>query len=339
MKFWFEHGAWASRKARQQIASLQPDAVRRIAVIRHAALGDMVLVRPFLRELRRHFPNAELTLSIVSHYTYGAPLELVEHVHIMYGNDRREVPLREQIRRARELGPQDLIFDQANTTRSHWLCLLSQAKLRIGFPYRSWQRHVFYDAAVWRSDLQYEADTLLDMLRLFGFKPRMPMVFDLPGQAAPSSRPYLLYFPTASIIKKCWPVERFTQLIEQLALAYPAYDHLVLQGIAAWETIEPIMQSLDKYTNIIGRKSVSLEDTTSVIKGATLVIANDTGVRNLAIAANTPTLGIFFYSPIPFRYLPRYGLHEAVFEPDGAMPAVAAVYATANALLQRISKS
>ncbi|MBI3561224.1 MAG: glycosyltransferase family 9 protein [Gammaproteobacteria bacterium] len=332
MKFWFERGAWASAKAKRIITDLIPAQVRRVAVIRHAALGDMVLLRPFLLELRRCFPNAQLTLSMVSHYTYGAPVDLVDQVHTMYGSDQRQVSVREQIRRAQALGPQDIIFDQASTTRSHWLCLLSQAKLKVGFPYRPWQRYVFFDAVVWRSDFQFEAETMLDMLRLLGFKPRAPLVFDLPGPARVHHKPYMVYFPTASVGSKCWPQAHYTQLIERLAVAYPQLDHFVLQGVMAWESIDPMMQTLRNYSNVVAIKPTSLEETTGLIKGARVVIANDTGVRNLAIAAQTSTVGIFF-STVPYRYWPKYALHEAVFNPDGSIPAVDDVYTAVSSVL------
>ncbi len=137
MRFWINKGAWASKQARRKIAVLRPQDVTSIAVIRHAALGDMVLTRPFLNELRRSFPGASLTLSVVSNYTRGIPEDLVDRVHVMYGSDRRDVPRREQVRRARTLGYHDIIFDVAATTRSFWLCVLNPARLKIGFPYRS----------------------------------------------------------------------------------------------------------------------------------------------------------------------------------------------------------
>ena len=73
MKFWFTKGAWASKRARKIIKSISADQIKKIAVIRHAALGDMVLTRAFLVEARKAFPNAEITLSVVSNYTRGCP--------------------------------------------------------------------------------------------------------------------------------------------------------------------------------------------------------------------------------------------------------------------------
>ena len=114
MKLWFERGAWASAKGRKRVAALSADNAESIALIRHAALGDMVLIRPFIFELRKFFPNATITLSLVSNYVYGAPEELVDRIHIIYGSDQRNVSKLLQYRKIKELGYHDIIFDMAS---------------------------------------------------------------------------------------------------------------------------------------------------------------------------------------------------------------------------------
>lgn len=332
MKFWFKSGAWASKAAQRKIARLRPEDIRRIAVIRHAALGDLVLTRPFLLELRRHFPNAAITLSIVTNYTRGTPEDLVDRVHVAYGSDRKDVPLREQIRRARELGAHDLLFDLAATPRSFWVCALNRAQLKIGFPYHALQRPLFYDAAVLRTDLKFEAEAMLDMLNLLGCKTEYPLRYALPGAAARRPRPYLVYFPGASLPAKCWPVERFSELIRHMARDYPQFDHLVLEGRAAWESADPVLAGLAQFANVQAAKGVDLDGTIALLKGARMLISNDTGIRNLAIATDTPTVGIFFATP-PFRYWPRLPLHDAVFDAEGRLPSVDAVARAAEGLL------
>lgn len=321
MKLWFKNGAWASKRARRVAAELVPAQIRRIGVIRHAALGDMVLTRPFLIELRRHFPNAFLTLSVVTNYTRGTPADLVDRVHTAYGSDRKDVPLREQIARARELGEQDLLFDLAATPRSFWICALNRARLKIGFPYRALQRPLFYDAAVLRSDFRFEAEVMVDMLNLLGLRSEYPLRYDLPGAPLERERPYVLYFAGASLPDKCWPAERFTELLRHMARRHPAYDHLVLEGRAAWESAERLVAPLSELANVKRIASNELDQTIALVKGARLLIANDTGIRNLAIAAGIATVGIFFATP-PFRYWPRLPLHEVVFNTDGSMPSV-----------------
>jgi ADP-heptose:LPS heptosyltransferase len=62
--------------------------------------------------------------------------------------------------------------------------------------------------------------------------------------------------------------------------------------------------------------------TINFLEQSNLVVSNDTGVRNLAISVDCPTVGIFF-STVPHRYWPRGNdRHEAVFLADGATPTV-----------------
>lgn len=337
MKLWFGNGAWASAKGRQKIQQLGPNDVRRVAVIRHAALGDMILTRPFLREVRRCFPNAHITLSIVTNYTRGTPEDLVDSVHIAYGKDRRDVPFRKQIQKARELGEQDIIFDLAATHRSFWICLLHRKAVRIGFPYHRLQRKLFYDISIYRSDLNFETDCLLDMLNLLGFTTTYPPPFDLPGETRQAERPYIVYFTSASTAIKAWPMGRFAELIKQSARQYPDHDHFVLKGREAWESIDEILTYNKGQKNVAGLEINSLDDTIALIKGASLVVSNDTGIRHLAIAAGVPSIGIFFSSErficLPFRYWPRYGPHEIVLNSEATPPSVEAVSHSMHTLL------
>ena len=163
MKFWFTKGIRASQKSREKVKSLSRDRVKRIAVIRHAALGDMVLARAFLVETRKAFTNAKITLSIVSNYTRGAPEDLVDRLHVVHGTDQRGTPIWKRIKRMRELGRQDIIFDLACTNRSIMTCVLNPATLKIGFPYRKLQARLFYDVATCRSDLNFEVNDMLAM--------------------------------------------------------------------------------------------------------------------------------------------------------------------------------
>ena len=339
MKLWFGNGAWANRKAAAKANALAPEQVKKIAVIRHAALGDMILTRPFLRELRLCFPQASITLSVVTNYTRGTPGDLVDHVHTAYGSDQKNIAIRKQIQRARELGPQDIIFDLAATPRSFWLCLLNKAKLKVGFPYHAGQRKLIYDICIFRSDLQFETDCLLDMLNIFGFTTSFPPLFDLPGEVRQTERPYVVYFTSASTLNKCWPQGHYAELITRLSQEYPEYDHVVLEGREEWESIDEIMVKNKQYTNVQGMNIDSLDETIALIKGARMVISNDTGIRHLAIASQVPSIGIFFsaenHNCLPFRYWPRYK-HEIVLNTDGSIPDIDKVHDIARKQLQSV---
>jgi ADP-heptose:LPS heptosyltransferase len=336
MRLWFKKGAWASDRARRRVAAMSPADVGSVAVIRHAALGDMVLTRPFLIEARRFFPNAKITLSIRSHYTRGAPADLVDRVHVTHGSDQRKAPAREQIARIRELGYHDVLFDLAADARSTWLCLLNPAVLKIGFPYRAIYRRV-YDITVTRTDMRFEAENMLDMLSVLGHACEYPLTYGMPREASQRERSYMVYFPGASTPDKCWPHDRFAELIDGMAADYPGHEHVVLQGIGAWERIDDIVGPLAHRPNVTPLALDDFERTVTLVSGARLLVSNDTGIRNVAIACGTPTVGIFFLTE-PFRYWPRDGRHEAAFVLDGSMPAAGQVGAQARRLLERTAR-
>jgi len=328
MKLWFKSGGWASKKARQVAAQMAADKVESVVVIRHAAVGDMVLVRPFLNELRQFFPNAKITLSLCSNYMRGAPTDLVDRVHVVYGSDQRQVSLKEQVKRARELGYHDLVFDLAATSRSLWLCKLTPAKLKLGFPYRVVQRYLYYDVAISRSDMRFEAENILEMLSALGHATAYPPAFKMGIESAQREKPYVVYFPSASTEEKCWPHANFADLVSKMSDQYPVHEHIVLEGIAEWESIDDIMASLAARDNVTGLKLDGFDETVSLVNGAALLVGNDTGIRNIAIACETRTVGIFFATE-PFRYWPRYGGHEAAFTADGDVPRVDQVFSLA----------
>lgn len=337
MRLWFGKGAWASSAARERIHEIQPEQVRSIAIIRHAALGDMVLTRPFILECRRLFPNAKITLSLVSNYMRGVPEDIVDRIHVIHGRDQRDVSLSVRLKKMRELGYHDLIFDAAATSRSFLVTRLNKARLKVGFPYRMLQRHLFYDVAILRSAMRYETDAMLDMLHAFGFKTRYPLVFDLPGEALMRDRPYIVYFTSASMPGKCWPDEKFAELIGHAHTELSDYDHIVLKGVGESESISQIMAAA-KGDNVIAYEADTVEATTSLLKGAKAVVSNDTGIRHLAVAAGVPTVGIFVQAhkhyAEPYRYWLRYPIHEVAFKADGSAPEVPAVFALLQEVLQ-----
>lgn len=155
MRFWHTKGVWTSSNAAEKIKDVSPDQIKSIAIIRHAALGDMVLTRSFIIEAQKFFKNAKITLSISSNYMRGIPEDLVDRIHVVHGTDVRDTPFRERYRRFKELGHHDLIFDLASTTRSYMTCFFNSAKLKIGFPYRRIRALMFYDVAVCRSDSNF----------------------------------------------------------------------------------------------------------------------------------------------------------------------------------------
>ncbi len=320
MYLWFQKGAaWASKKGWENAQTLNRNEVKHIAIIRHGAIGDQVVTRVFINEARRFFPNATITLSLLNTHSYGAPIDMVDRVHtVEKKRNGKKTSFFERLKQIKSLGKQDIIFDLANTNMSKWICMLNTASLKIGFPYRSIE-NIFYHVTVKRSDMVLETETMLHQLYILGAKTLCPFDYGYPNYEVEKEKPYIVYFTSASNEGKTWPKGHFKELGKKMAIKFPNYRHIYLDGLHQHEKTDDIIKDLLVLSNIEKQEVLSYENAMEYLGKATMVICNDTGVRNMAIAVNTPTVGIFF-NTIPYRYWPRDGLHEIAFGENHTIP-------------------
>lgn len=330
MKLWKERHTWVARNAEQKLACLQHTDVKRIAVIKHAAYGDLLCTRPFLVTLRQLFPQASITFCGISHYTRGLPHDLVDRVHIVPSRKDKKGHWH-TFKEYKKLGSHDLLFDLTGSTPSFMVSLLNRAAFKIGFQHRAIHKWI-YDVAIPRAEFRFEAETFIEQLNLLGFQAKLPLDYGLQIDPIQREKPYLVYFPTASTPDKCWPMERFVQLIDNLATQYPEREHILLKGLSGWErdTVDQASKQLTHHHNVVALEA-GPEDA-RLLKGAALLVANDTGIRHLGLAVGIPTVGIFYHTT-PFGYWPRYAHHEVVFDPAGTPPPVDQVTAAVQRIL------
>jgi len=317
MKLWKEANTWQSKKAVDKLARIEPTDIHSIVVIKHAAFGDMLLLRPFLIELHKAFPGASITLSVISHYLRGLPEDLVDRVHVVPSTKEKK-GIYNSYKAYKELGPHDLLFDLTASTRSFSLSLLTKAKFKIGFQYRSLHK-LIYDIAIPRSAYQFEAATFLEQLCPLGIAYAWPPGFEIKTSGMKRKIPYIVYFPTASSPDKSWPADNFSILIRNMAAELPHYEHIILSGISEWEKVvaSDMMAGLSEMENVTQLDAGPQDQ--ALIRGANLLVSNDTGIRHLGIALNTTTVCIFSNTP-PYRYWPRYGDHQVVYNQDASTP-------------------
>jgi len=185
---------------------------------------------------------------------------------------------------------------------------------------------------VLRSDYTFEGEMLVDQLRILGACPRWPLRYELePARAEPKRT--VFYFPSASTPVKCWPRERFVELIRRAAAAFPQHDHRVLAGTGPNEGVDDIVAQLAGESGVQAAQRYSLAELGDALVSAALLVSNDTGVRNLALASGTPTVGIFFATQ-PYRYSPREPQHRSVFRSDASPPEVDEVFAAVSEQLE-----
>ena len=337
LKLNFRRGsAYASKYAREYLKDKKSEDIKKITVIRHAAIGDFMNIRPFLIELRKFFPNAKITLSVIKHYMYGIPEDLIDEVHVMsrYKEDGSKTGLFTRIKEAKQLPPQDMIFDLTDSTITLLLVFLAKAKLKIGYPYRAIRR-AFFDVATLRSDFVVEAVSVEHMLNILGAKTQYPLQYGYEKQYPKHDKKRVVYFAGASVENKCWEREKFQKLIQKMAKQYPDYEHIILQGIGENEKFYDIYEPVSHLENVKLQQKMSIEKVMQFLSDSRLLVSNDTGIRNMGIALEIATVGIFFQIP-PFRYWPREEKHDCVFTIEYVSPSVDAVFCSANSMIEKL---
>lgn len=316
MRAWVEKGARLHKSARLKTSSLSKNSVQKILIIRHAALGDMLQTRPFLVELKKCFPSAQVTLSLISNYQYGAPIDLVDQVHVLPGRDQKKIPFMQKIASLRYFKNTqfDLLFDLANTSRSYLLSLLTSATLKLSFPYRNMRWP--YDVAIFRSDFRFEAENLCEFLFYFGHQPKFPLDFSLPVNLHYKTQKKVLCFFGASNPNRCYPIASWGKILPVLADQFKHLEFLVLDGQAHWEKYDSWVKNLKK-ENIKSVPHMNLADLQGLMLSSHAVFSNDTGIRHLALATHTPTCA-FFTNTCPGRNLPTYEfMHHLLMTEEG----------------------
>lgn len=323
MKIWAAKQSWVSKQAHKKAEALDRNKITRIAIIKHAALGDMLQVRPMLITLREAFPSAKLTLSVVSNYMKGIPEDLIDHLHVANGNEKK-YSVKENYQSYKALGYQDIIFDISATTRSFWVTKLNSAGLKIGYMHKGLHRFL-YDIAIPRAHYRFEGETFLEQVNTIGVQYDWPLRYDYSIPERVYKKPYIVYFPTASTPDRCWPSGSMAELIAEMCEKHPNIDHLLLAGLAEWESVtaQSIAEKVGTHTNFKILEAGS--DDFSLVCHANAIVINDTGLRHLAIVAGTPTVCIFPVSANVFGYSPLFGNHQAVAADESGPAPVAKV--------------
>jgi len=315
------------------LADKNPNDISQIVVIRHAAIGDFMNIRPFLLGLKSFFPNAKITLSTINTYAYGTPDDLIDAVHIIDRIvDNRKTSVFQRLRQIKLLPKADLLFDLTDSSLSLLTAIFSKPKLKIGYSYRP-SRRFFYDISTLRSDFVLEAASVLHMLYMLGYSHHGDLEYGYDKRYPKKHTRQIVYFAGASMKNKCWSEDKFTTLIGQLSDLYPDYQHVILQGIREDEKFLEIYNPISHKKNVSLQETMSLESVMQFLSNSHLLISNDTGIRNMAIATQTPTIGIFF-DIAPFKYWPNEKIHDCVFNENYQQPSVDNVLESAQRMMK-----
>jgi ADP-heptose:LPS heptosyltransferase len=161
------------------------------------------------------------------------------------------------------------------------------------------------------------ADALLGMLAPLGIavppgagRAELPYLQEpLPIPPFPSGTVPIAVAPATNMPCKCWPLERFAEVLRGLAEVAPI--HPVLFGGAG---DRELCAGLLRDTGLSGTLVVgeTIAQAASTMRACSMYLGNDTGVMHLAAATGRPCVAVFSARDLPGAWYP-YGEGHRVF--------------------------
>ena len=276
---------------------------QRILLIQLYRIGDALLTTPAIRAVRKAHPKAQidyLTQSPNTTFFTNNP-----HIQHTWKTPKPKASWLAWLGLAWRLRQQsyDVVVDFSGGTRSALLCWLSGAQWRIGPALRGRQR-AYTQAVAWPSDVNYSAQHKAALV--------LPLGADVQNLAldAPYSRQdaamvkrtlqalgvvkddlLIVFSPVSRQPYKRWEIGRFARLADALIERWGA-KVMLLHGPGE-DAATDGMRLLMHHPALPEPPLFSLPQTAALLKCATLLVGNDNGIRHIAIAQNTPTIGVF----------------------------------------------
>jgi ADP-heptose:LPS heptosyltransferase len=274
-----------------------PASPRRIALLKTAAIGDVVLMSGPLRDLRQAYPQAHITLLCgPSNAAMGRLLEGVDDV--------LQLPIGPVWRAWRLIAPRrfDVVIDFGAWPRLDALyASLARNAYRIGFAKEGQYRHHLYHAAVPHRADRHELENYRQLLAAAGVKavtaPQLRRAPAPPPDLAQAldGHDYVvlhLWPGGSNAAAREWPLARWQQLARSLMEEGYA---VVLTGAPSDAPLNRLIADTfgaahrSRVHNAAGR---SLAQTAAVLSHAACTVSVNTGVMHMAAALGVPVVGL-----------------------------------------------
>lgn len=283
-------------------------SVKKILIVRYRFIGDTILTIPFVRNLRKAYPDAEI------HYmTNQQTSEILENCPyidkiIIYEAKKRNKDGKSFFEFVKLLKKEkyDKAYLLKRSLSSAAMTFLAGIKHRIGFN-TEYRGFLLTKRVKYRQNI-HESENFLNVLRADGIEitdnhlenwlsaESVRKIESLLAKKMNNNCKYrILIHASSTNRRKQWPVEHFARLIEYLSNEKKAqiihigtnndskiYDE-IKSHITGKLDIEPI--------NLCG--SLSIQDSTALVNKLDLVIGVDSGINHVAASLNIPVIALF----------------------------------------------
>jgi ADP-heptose:LPS heptosyltransferase len=295
----------ASRSPVRPIADLRLGELRRVLVVLTTGLGDAVLSTPVLPALRRAMPDAEIRLFCRAAW---APLFTadpdVDAVIPYAGKYRRFFPT---LGALRAFSPELAVVLHGNDPDILPLCYLAGSRFIVRIP-TTGTRHGFLLSNRGRDTDRatlpgvHYIENRLRILDTIGaasvtHSPRVYLAQSTGGRSGELAQeeigrgPYWVLHARAADAYKAWPAGKSRKLLERARAAWPGYAVVLTGSAQDREQLESLAAGVTGVHNFAGRLDIT--GTAALLRGASCVVAPDTGVAHLSSALDVPVVALY----------------------------------------------
>jgi len=299
---------------------------KRILVINLRYIGDTIWMYPFIRNLKRNFPNAEITALV----NEGGEvfLKLLPDVSEVITVRRKEIKgrlgvikfirLLIGIRRKKF----DTVFILSSSDRPTIIGFASGAGVRVGFKHDSWWRaYLLTERLRWDHErnphlIEYYLQALTDSgLKIYDRR----LTIDVPDSAIKEiteifsvlktkDKKAIIVHPGTRTELRQWGVEKFAEVINSVAGRYRIF---LIGGPNEDNIIQAILNKLKKSPDIVST-DLSLLEFAALCKFSDLFVGNDSAPIHIAAATGLFVIGI--YGPTLSKHCGPWTDKKALFD-------------------------
>jgi len=285
----------------------------KILVIRFARLGDVILLVPALRALRRRFPNAQIDVLVDSRFAdvlrmCSAVTEVVAVDRIALRDESRLKSIASifglmlRLRRKKY----DIVLDCHSFRETHLLTWFTGARWRQGLKrvHSEYLSFCFNRSPTIEDDSAHVSSVFLSMMEPLGCQSlENDHLLDVPpcrqewtAQFLSSALSHRVWFVGlyvgAGSHSRTWPSENFAELARRI-LCKPEVRIILFCGPDEEDLLMRCCSGIAENSRIICAPNLSLPNLAAMLSRCTALVSNDTGPMHLGSASGVPTLGLF----------------------------------------------
>ncbi len=309
------------------IIQINKSKIKKILILRPRAIGDVILTTPFIRNLRKEFPDAQIdyvveefvkpvlegnpyisNIIILKRHKLKKEPENIKAIKNKLKKSMPSVKIIEDIRFYLKFIKEryDIVFDLWGNLRTALISFLTGAKYRVGFTFRF--RKYFYNIRV-KPDIipKYNANYHLDLLRAIGIEPDSDKTEFYLNE---SDKEFIKkFFKDAGIkesdvviglsgsgswVTKRWFEEKFSKLADIILKEIKNSKIIILWGPGEKQIAEKIINGIrEDKTRVFLAPETNLKQLGALIKNLTLLITNDGAASHIAVAVSTRSITIY----------------------------------------------